>query len=162
RLVRAWRDNAYVDAWLVPVNPLPPRGLRFTTKIKYLRTVVTELTYVPQLVRELARADIVHVFSASYVSFLLAPLPAMLVAPPSGDSQLPQRRSARSPRAIGDRARGAAARRSQRRAVGLPRTGVRVVRHLRDRHSEHRRSRTIPIPSARPAPSTAPLHAQLR
>jgi len=31
-------------------------------------------------VRELARADVVHVFSASYTSFLLAPLPAMLVA----------------------------------------------------------------------------------
>src|SRR6202007_2405361 len=47
---------------------------------KYLRTIATELAYVPLLVRELARADVVHVFSASYFSFLLAPLPAIAVA----------------------------------------------------------------------------------
>jgi glycosyltransferase involved in cell wall biosynthesis len=80
RLLRLWRDDPDVDAWLVPVNPLPPRGLRFAINIKYLRTIVTELTYIPLLVRELARADVVHVFSASYSSFLLAPLPAALVA----------------------------------------------------------------------------------
>ena len=80
RLLRLWCDDPDVDAWLVPVNPLPPRGLRFAVNIKYLRTIVTELTYIPLLVRELARADVVHVFSASYSSFLLAPLPAALVA----------------------------------------------------------------------------------
>ncbi len=48
--------------------------------MKYLRTVANEATYVPLLVRELARADIVHIFSAAYWSFLLAPLPAMIVA----------------------------------------------------------------------------------
>jgi glycosyltransferase involved in cell wall biosynthesis len=80
RLLRAWRADADVEAYLVPVNPLPPRPLRFATRVKYLRTVVNELTYLPLLVRELARADVVHVFSASYSSFLLAPLPALLVA----------------------------------------------------------------------------------
>src|SRR5438093_10041919 len=80
RLLRAWRDDPDVDAWLVPVNPLPPRPFRFALNVKYLRTIVTELTYVPLLARELARADVVHVFSASYASFLLAPLPAMLMA----------------------------------------------------------------------------------
>src|SRR5438067_1179336 len=80
RLLQAWRDDPAVDAWLVPVNPLPPRPLRFALHVKYLRTLVTELTYLPLLVRELPRADIVHVFSASYASFLLAPLPAMLIA----------------------------------------------------------------------------------
>jgi L-malate glycosyltransferase len=79
QLLRAWRGSPEVDAWLVPINPLPPRGLRFATKVKYLRTIVTELTYVPRLAAEIARADVVHVFSASYYSFLLAPLPAMLV-----------------------------------------------------------------------------------
>ena len=48
--------------------------------MKYLRTVVTQLLYWPSLVRELRKADVVHVFSASYASFLLAPLPAFLVA----------------------------------------------------------------------------------
>src|SRR5947207_9512793 len=41
---------------------------------------MTEATYIPQLVRQLACADVVHVFSASYSSFLLAPVPAVLVA----------------------------------------------------------------------------------
>src|SRR5688572_2532180 len=80
RLLRAWRDDPNVHAWLVPHNPLPAPWLRGTLDVKYLRTVVTELTYGPLLIRELARADVVHVFSASYTSFLLAPLPAILVA----------------------------------------------------------------------------------
>ena len=80
RLIRAWKTDPDVEAWLVPVNPLPARLFRWATRVKYLRTVATELTYGPELVRELARADIVHVFSASYTSFLLAPLPAIAVA----------------------------------------------------------------------------------
>jgi len=80
RLLRAWRNDPDVEAWLVPVNPDPPPPFQWAKRIKYLRTVVNEATYAPLLVRELARADLVHVFSASYSSFLLAPLPAMLTA----------------------------------------------------------------------------------
>jgi len=39
-----------------------------------------KLWYWPLLLRELRRADVVHAFSASYASFLLAPLPAVIVA----------------------------------------------------------------------------------
>ena len=80
RLVRAWSGDPDVHAWLVPINPAPPAPFRFAARVKYLRTVVTQLTYWPLLLRELRRADIVHVFSASYFSFLLAPLPAVLIA----------------------------------------------------------------------------------
>lgn len=80
RLLRAWRDDPDIDAWLVPVNPLPPGPFRALASIKYLRTIATELTYIPLLCRELARADVVHIFSAAYTSFLLAPLPAVAVA----------------------------------------------------------------------------------
>src|SRR5262249_9281592 len=80
RLVRAWRGDPDVDAWLVPVNPIPPGPLRHATKIKYLRTVVTESVYFPQLVAAMMRADVAHIFAASYSSFLLAPLPAMIAA----------------------------------------------------------------------------------
>ena len=69
-----------MHAWLVPVNPVPPGPLRHAARVKYLRTVATQLCYWPSLVRELRRADVVHVFSASYLSFLLAPLPAVLTA----------------------------------------------------------------------------------
>lgn len=80
QLLRAWRDDPEVNAWLVPIDPLPPGPLRYATRLKYIRTLVTQLVYTPLLVRELAKADVVHVFSASYSSFLLAPLPAMIVA----------------------------------------------------------------------------------
>lgn len=80
RLLRAWDGDSDVRAWLVPINPRPPGPLRLATRIKFLRTLVTEATYLPSLVRGLRHADIVHVFSASYFSFLLAPLPAVAVA----------------------------------------------------------------------------------
>lgn len=80
RLLRSWRDDPEVDAWLVPINPVPPGPLGYLTRIKYVRTIVTQLAYWPLLLRELRRADVVHVFSASYFSFVLSPLPAVLVA----------------------------------------------------------------------------------
>ena len=80
RLVRGWSDAEMVDAWLVPIDPRPAGRLAGLTRIKYVRTIVTQLLYWPLLLRELRRADVVHVFSASYSSFLLAPLPAVMVA----------------------------------------------------------------------------------
>jgi glycosyltransferase involved in cell wall biosynthesis len=80
RLLRSWENDPEVRAWLVPINPPPPHALTFSVRVKYLRTLVTQLGYWPSLARELRRADVVHVFSASYSSFLLAPLPAVLVA----------------------------------------------------------------------------------
>ena len=80
RLLQGWQGDPDVEAWLVPVNPTPPGPLRSALRVKYLRTIATQLTYWPLLVRSLRRADVVHVFSASYTSFLLAPLPAILIA----------------------------------------------------------------------------------
>ena len=97
RLLRAWHHDPDVHAWLVPVNPPPPRCLRFATKVKYLRTIVTELSYLPSLVREISRADVVHVFSASYASFLLAPLPAVLAARALGRPVILNYRSGEAP-----------------------------------------------------------------
>ncbi|HEY2376735.1 MAG TPA: glycosyltransferase family 4 protein [Gemmatimonadaceae bacterium] len=80
RLLRAWRADPEIEAYLVPINPLPPPVLARLTQLKYVRTIVTQLFYWPLLFRELRRADVVHVFSAAYSSFLLSPLPAFLVA----------------------------------------------------------------------------------
>ena len=80
RLIEAWQNDPDVEAWLVPHNPVPPGFLGHARKVKYLRTIVTELTYIPLIFREIARADVVHVFSAAYTSFLLGPLPALLTA----------------------------------------------------------------------------------
>jgi L-malate glycosyltransferase len=97
RLVHAWQGDPDVHAWLVPINPVPPGPLRHATRVKYLRTIATQLTYWPLLARELRRADLVHVFSASYFSFLLAPLPAVLVARALGKPVLMNYRSGEAP-----------------------------------------------------------------
>ncbi len=101
RLLREWKDDAEVEAWLVPVNPSFPRPLRFAASVKYLRTVVTELIYIPALIRQIGRADVVHVFSASYFSFLLAPLPAILVARLLGRPVVLNYRSGQAPDHLG-------------------------------------------------------------
>jgi hypothetical protein len=63
----------------IPVNPTFPRGLRWARRLRYFRTIVNQVLYLPSLAG-LAGSDVVHVFSASYGSFVLAPVPAMLVA----------------------------------------------------------------------------------
>ena len=80
RMLDGWQHDPDIDAWLVPINPVPASPFDRLLRVKYLRTVVTQLCYWPLLIRELRRADLVHVFSASYSSFLLAPLPAILVS----------------------------------------------------------------------------------
>ncbi|MEO8074814.1 MAG: glycosyltransferase family 4 protein [Acidobacteriota bacterium] len=97
RLIDAWRGDPDVQAWLVPINPVPPGPLRHLLQVKYLRTVGTQLVYWPLLAREIRRADIVHVFSASYFSFLLAPLPAVLIARMLGRPVVMNYRSGEAP-----------------------------------------------------------------
>jgi len=63
----------------VATNPRFPPGLRWLRNVAFARTVLNQALYGWSL-RHLRRADVVHVFSASYWSFLLAPAPAMLLA----------------------------------------------------------------------------------
>ena len=77
-LLERLRAEGYAVDFL-PINPVFPAGLRRLRRLPYLRTVVNQVLYLPSL-WDLRRADVVHVFSASYWSFLLAPVPAMLAA----------------------------------------------------------------------------------
>ena len=63
----------------VPHNPRLPGPLRLLQKIKYVRTLVTSLVYCINLLLQVPRHDIIHVFSASYLSFLIAPTPAIFI-----------------------------------------------------------------------------------
>jgi len=78
RLVDALTRDGYAVTF-IPINPRFPPGIRRLYDIRYLRTSINQMLYVPSLAR-LASVDVVHVFSASYWSFLLAPVPAMAVA----------------------------------------------------------------------------------
>ena len=61
-------------------NPRLPGPFRVLQSIKYVRTILTSLVYVINLLIQVPRHDIVHTFSASYFSFLLAPTPAIIIA----------------------------------------------------------------------------------
>src|SRR5439155_8136322 len=75
-------------------------------------TAATQLAYWPLLIRELGKADVVHIFSASYFSFLLAPLPAVLIAKLLGKPVVMNYRSGEAPDHL---ARSAIARATLRR-----------------------------------------------
>lgn len=83
--VQARRLSSYLgrEPWvsvsLLPVDPVLPAPLDRLQRIKFVRTIVTSIAYVVSLLRTVGQYDVVHAFSASYWSFLLAPAPAMLV-----------------------------------------------------------------------------------
>lgn len=79
-LLRHWSIDPDIDISLLEVDPQFPRILRWAEGIPGLRTLLREPIYFSRLWRALKEADIAHIFSASYWSFLLAPAPAALVA----------------------------------------------------------------------------------
>lgn len=80
RLLEGLNAEPGIEAELLPINPRLPMPLRWLQRIKYLRTIVTSIAYFASLILRLPRFDVVHVFSASYFSFLLAPTPAVLIS----------------------------------------------------------------------------------
>jgi len=62
----------------LPVNPRFPTGLGWLRRYPAVRTLANQWLYLPSLLRLRRAADVVHVFSASYWSFLLGPVPAIL------------------------------------------------------------------------------------
>lgn len=80
RLFERLCAESTLEVSFLPINPRLPGVLRVLQRIKYVRTVVTSLLYVATLLARVRACDIVHVFSASYFSFILAPTPAILIA----------------------------------------------------------------------------------
>jgi glycosyltransferase involved in cell wall biosynthesis len=80
RLLERLRREPSLAVSFLPINPCLPGILRNLQRIKYVRTVVTSLLYVATLLARVRCYDVLHVFSASYFSFILAPTPAILVA----------------------------------------------------------------------------------
>lgn len=76
RLYRNLSLEPSLEVNFLAVNPHLPASLR---RLKYLRTLVAEAIYIAQLVPAVKRAEVLHVFSAAYWSFLLAPTPALVL-----------------------------------------------------------------------------------
>jgi len=78
-LLRNLRSQG-VRVGFVPHNPRPPGILYHLTKIKYVRTLVVSFFYLIRLLVNVPKHDIIHIFSASYISFLISPTPAILIS----------------------------------------------------------------------------------
>jgi glycosyltransferase involved in cell wall biosynthesis len=79
-LIRHWNGDPDLRATFIPVDPPFPSGLRWVARVPGLRTIVRTPFYLAGLWRGLNDVDVVHIFSASYSSFLVAVFPAWLVA----------------------------------------------------------------------------------
>jgi len=79
RLLERLRMVPGLEVDFLPHDPRTNALLRQLQRVKYVRTVATSIAYVESLLRRLPAYDVVHVFSASYWSFLLAPTPAILI-----------------------------------------------------------------------------------
>lgn len=79
RMMEGFRNDPECEVRFQPHDP----GLGafdFLTRIKYVRTVARQSLYLLQLLVRIPQVDVVHTFSASYWSFVLAPSPAVWIA----------------------------------------------------------------------------------
>lgn len=79
-LLKYWRGDPEARVQFIAIDPPFPVGLGWVKKIPGVRTAVRTPLYVRDLWYGLNGVEIVHIFSASYWSFLVAPVPAWLVA----------------------------------------------------------------------------------
>ena len=79
-LMRNWRHDLSVEAMFVPTDPEFPAFIAWMERVPFLRTVVRMPIYWSKVWRAARQADVVHIFSASYWSFLLAPTPAWMIS----------------------------------------------------------------------------------
>jgi glycosyltransferase involved in cell wall biosynthesis len=79
-LLEWWRRDPSVEMCFVPVDDCLPQWLAWVERIRFIRLLIRTPFYLAHLWRGIRWADVVHIFSASYWSFLLAPAPALLVA----------------------------------------------------------------------------------
>ena len=79
RLLDELRKLPELEVSFQPINPRLPGPLAALQRVKYVRTISTESVYLLQLLRRTLGCDILHLFSAGYWSFLLAPAPGILL-----------------------------------------------------------------------------------
>jgi L-malate glycosyltransferase len=78
-LMRHWKDDPAVEIHFIAIDPEIPGWLGRLRRVRYLRTMLRTPIYVSALWNGIKDIDIVHIFSASYWSFLVAVVPAWLI-----------------------------------------------------------------------------------
>jgi glycosyltransferase involved in cell wall biosynthesis len=74
-LLQCLAKELSIQVEFLPVNP----RLHPALSMKYVRTLIRLVLYLPRLVAAIRRADVLHVFTPGYFSFYLAPAPALLL-----------------------------------------------------------------------------------
>ncbi|MDP3481207.1 MAG: glycosyltransferase family 4 protein [Desulfoprunum sp.] len=77
-ILKRFKQDGFAVGFL-PVNPQFSGLLSRFQQIKYVRTLLTWPVYVASLLIKVPHYDVLHLFSASYLSFLLAPAPAAII-----------------------------------------------------------------------------------
>src|SRR5829696_2383594 len=80
RLMEGLKREPDLEVGFLPHNPRLPGILRSLQSIKFVRTVVTTLYCVLLMLWRSRKYDIIHIFSASYYSYSLSVIPALLIA----------------------------------------------------------------------------------
>lgn len=87
-LIRNSAEDPELGMKLLPIDPPLPRLVAWVERVPVLRTFVRQPFYLWSLWRGLKDADVAHIFSASYWSFLIAPVPALCIAKLRGKKAL--------------------------------------------------------------------------
>ncbi len=64
----------------VSIQPINPRFFPRLQRIKYVRTFLTWPKYLLDLTVNIPKFDVIHIFSASYTSFVISPSPALFIS----------------------------------------------------------------------------------
>lgn len=80
RLFARLQAEPSLEVSFLPINPRLPGLFGKLQQIKYVRTVLTSIAYIASLLARVRNFDVIHVFSASYSSFVIAPTPAILIS----------------------------------------------------------------------------------
>ncbi|HYG80837.1 MAG TPA: glycosyltransferase, partial [Pyrinomonadaceae bacterium] len=80
RLLERLREEPSLEVSFLPINPPLPGPLKKVQNVRYVRSVRTTLLYWASLLRRVRWYDVIHIYSASYLSFVLSPTPALLAA----------------------------------------------------------------------------------
>ena len=90
RLVNKFQHDQDVQVDLQSSNP---RFFARLQTIKFLRTLLTTVKYLYDLLGRVPRYDVIHIFSASYFTFVYVSVPALLIAKLAGKKTILNYRS---------------------------------------------------------------------
>lgn len=80
RLMEGLKREPDLEIGFLPHNPRLPGILRKLQSIKYVRTVLTTFCAAMLLLWRVRKYDIIHIFSASYYSYSLSVVPALIIS----------------------------------------------------------------------------------